>query len=391
MNIGSIIKELRQKKKMSQEEIAEYLGVSTQAVSRWETSVSYPDITLLPLIANVFNVTVDYLLGTDKFKNDKLIEEVTKEYHKYQVKGDNVGAHKYMKEIYEKYPHVEKLQLIYADACNCAYNINRQYIDDAIEIIERLVRTTLNDDIKFEAYDTLFWLYNKKENKEKIKEIFNNHIKDKLKKDYYSEFILEGEELTISSQKKIRNVVDMLWDVMLSFRSNNSYDLETNIILTDKFNKIMTILYEQEDYGLQELWLLNTINRFAAIDCLQLDRIDDALNYIKLSVKYAIERDSRPNEFKHKSLLLNRLVDKQDNVTFSGNKQIYGNNCFTLYEDLQRGDFVKLKGNEEYITLLEILAKYKKQYNQRLCQITNKRLSDFLIQKLNLNKLLIFE
>ena len=375
MNIGSIIKELRQKKKMSQEELAEYLGVSTQAVSRWETSVSYPDITLLPLIANVFNVTVDYLLGTDKFKNDKLIEEVTKEYHKYQVKGDNVGAHKYMKEIYEKYPHVEKLQLIYADACNCAYNVNRQYIDDAIEIIERLVRTTLNDDIKFEAYDTLFWLYDKKENKEKMKEIFNNHIKDKLKKDYYSEFILEGEELTIYSQKKIRNVVDMLWGVMLSFRSNNSYDLETNIILTDKFNKIMTILYEQEDYGLQELWLLNTINRFTAIDCLQLDRIDDALNYIKLSVKYAIERDSRPNEFKHKSLLLNRLVDKQDNVTFSGNKQIYGNNCFTLYEDLQRGDFVKLKGNEEYITLLEILGKYKKQYNSKnKCNITKTRI-----------------
>ena len=63
------------------------------------------------------------------------------------------------------------------------------------------------------------------------------------------------------------------------------------------------------------------------------------------------------------SLLLNRLVDKQDNVTFSGNKQIYGNNCFTLYEDLQRGDFVKLEGNEEYIKLLEELAKHKKQYN----------------------------
>lgn len=231
-------------------------------------------------------------------------------------------------------------------------------------IIERLVRTILNDDIKFEAYDTLFWLYSKKENIEKMKDVFNYHIKDKLKKDYYSQYILEGEELTIYSQKEIRIVVDMLWDVMLSFKSNNSYDLETNIILTDKFNKIMTILYEHEDYGLQELWLLNIINRFTAIDCLKLDRIDDALNYIKLSVKYAIERDSRPNEFKHKSLLLNRLVDKQDNVTFSGNKQIYGNNCFTLYEDLQRGDFVKLKGNEEYIKLLEELGKHKKQYNQ---------------------------
>lgn len=56
MNIGSVIKELRQMKKISQEDLAEYLGVSTKAVSRWETSVSYPDITLLPLIANFFNV-----------------------------------------------------------------------------------------------------------------------------------------------------------------------------------------------------------------------------------------------------------------------------------------------------------------------------------------------
>ena len=58
MNIGSVIKELRQIKKMSQEDLAEYLVVSTQAVSRWETSVSYSDITLLPLISNVFNVMV---------------------------------------------------------------------------------------------------------------------------------------------------------------------------------------------------------------------------------------------------------------------------------------------------------------------------------------------
>ena len=159
MNIGSIIKELRQKKKMSQEELAEYLGVSAQAVSRWETSVSYPDITLLPLIANVFNVTVDYLLGTDKFKNDKLIEEVKKEYHKYQCKGDNVGAHKYMKQIYEKYPNVENLQLMYADSCSAAHNEDKSIIDEGIEVLERLVRLSCNEELKSKAYDDDHQIY----------------------------------------------------------------------------------------------------------------------------------------------------------------------------------------------------------------------------------------
>lgn len=362
MNIGSIIKELRQKKKMSQEELAEYLGVSTQAVSRWETSVSYPDITLLPFIANVFNVTVDYLLGTDKIKNDKLIEEVTKEYHKYQAKGDNVGAHKYMKEIYEKYPHVEKLQLIYADACNCAYNVNRQYIDDAIEIIERLVRTTFNDDIKSEAYDTLFWLYNKKENKEKMKETFNN-IKDKLKKDYYSSYMLDGDELTKYCQLEICGIIGDFWDQLMDMRKNDTYSLKEVVIALNKFNQVCQIMFENKDYPIQVLWYIKTVNRFIAIDYLKLDNIEKALHHIKICCECAVESDSRPKVFKHTSLLFNHIEDDREQISYSGNTKIYGNESFTLWNDLQRGDFVKLKGNEEYIKLLEELAKYKKQYN----------------------------
>lgn len=102
---------------MSQKELAENLSVSTQAVSRWETSVNYPDITLLPFIASVFNITVDYLLGADKFKNDKLLEEMKETYHNYATKGDNVGCYEYMKNIlmlksYNYTMHVLAMQLI---------------------------------------------------------------------------------------------------------------------------------------------------------------------------------------------------------------------------------------------------------------------------------------
>ena len=61
MYIGNQIKNLRLEKKVKQEEVAEYLGVSTQAVSKWETGVSTPDIALLPNIATYFGVSIDEL------------------------------------------------------------------------------------------------------------------------------------------------------------------------------------------------------------------------------------------------------------------------------------------------------------------------------------------
>ncbi|MBR5565219.1 MAG: helix-turn-helix domain-containing protein [Roseburia sp.] len=61
MNIGNQIKTFRLEKKVKQEELAEYLGISAQAVSKWETGASTPDITLLPGIATYFGVSIDEL------------------------------------------------------------------------------------------------------------------------------------------------------------------------------------------------------------------------------------------------------------------------------------------------------------------------------------------
>lgn len=363
MNIGSIIKELRQKKKMSQEELAEYLSVSTQAVSRWETSVSYPDITLLPLIANVFNVTVDYLLGTDKFKNDKIVEEIKETYRKYNKKGDNVGCYEYMKKMYEKYPHIEKVQLMYADSCSAAHNENKSIIDEGIEVLERLVRLSCDEDIKDKAYDKLFWLYLHKKDKVKLKAIFNNHIKSKLKKDYYSSYILEGEELTKYCQQELCGVIGDFWDQLMDMRKNETYPLEEKVIALNKFNQVCQIMFEKKDYPIQVLWYIKTVNRFIAIDYLKLDNIEKGLYHIRICCECAIESDNRPKVFKHTSLLFNHIEDDRDLISYSGNTKTYGNESFSLWNDLQRGDFVKLKDNEEYIKLLNELAKYKKQYN----------------------------
>ena len=67
-NFSNNFKTMRKQRGLTQEQIAETLGVSCQAVSKWETNSSYPDISLLPIIADYFGVSVDFLIGHDTSK-----------------------------------------------------------------------------------------------------------------------------------------------------------------------------------------------------------------------------------------------------------------------------------------------------------------------------------
>lgn len=68
MLIAKNLKRLRLDMRLTQEELAERIGVTGQAVSKWERDECYPDITLLPGLANCFGVTVDELLGMKEIK-----------------------------------------------------------------------------------------------------------------------------------------------------------------------------------------------------------------------------------------------------------------------------------------------------------------------------------
>ena len=63
--IGSRIKTLRTERRLTQGQLALALGVTPQAVSRWEVERSYPDLELLPVIAAYFSVSTDFLLGVE--------------------------------------------------------------------------------------------------------------------------------------------------------------------------------------------------------------------------------------------------------------------------------------------------------------------------------------
>lgn len=103
LELGKRIRELRRRDGRTQEDLAEAIGVTSQAVSRWEANGGYPDMEMIPSIANYFGITIDELFGVDMAKNEEEILEIVDKFDNGKYKGSD-GSLSFMAEAYHKYP-----------------------------------------------------------------------------------------------------------------------------------------------------------------------------------------------------------------------------------------------------------------------------------------------
>lgn len=87
MDFGTNLKQLRKEKNLTQEELAECLTVSPQTVSKWENNISMPDISMLPVLADYFGITVDTLLRHDTNQEKLEIKELARLVHALSDQG----------------------------------------------------------------------------------------------------------------------------------------------------------------------------------------------------------------------------------------------------------------------------------------------------------------
>jgi len=104
IRIGENIKRLRKTKSVTQEQIAEVLGISVTAVSKWERNETYPDITLLFPLANYFEVTLDELMGYDEERVHAEIAETLTHYRSLWLT-EPEKARKVIAKAYKEYPN----------------------------------------------------------------------------------------------------------------------------------------------------------------------------------------------------------------------------------------------------------------------------------------------
>lgn len=99
------IKRLREAKNVSQERMAQALNVSYQAVSKWETGKSLPDITLLPQISRYFGITIDALLMAEQLDEKRLLEQYQAKAEKLHRQGAVADTIPLWREALQKMPN----------------------------------------------------------------------------------------------------------------------------------------------------------------------------------------------------------------------------------------------------------------------------------------------
>ncbi len=82
------LKKYRLLKNLTQEDVTELLGITSQSVSKWERAECYPDITFLPALANIFETSIDMLLGMDTIRAEQTQHYIHKSASDYQKNGD---------------------------------------------------------------------------------------------------------------------------------------------------------------------------------------------------------------------------------------------------------------------------------------------------------------
>lgn len=208
MNLGEKIKTLRKQKNISQEVFAGYLGVSFQAVSKWECGNTMPDVTMIPAIASFFGVTTDELFDFNLYETEKQVEAICYESWKYR-ENDPAKAERILREGLQRFPGNDII------LNNLLYTMDyRTRTDEVITLCRSLIESAKDDSVKYDACRILASCYKENGQTDLVKptlEIIPELYFSKLE---LMASLLDGDESYEAAQKHknicAEDLIDML-------------------------------------------------------------------------------------------------------------------------------------------------------------------------------------
>lgn len=145
LQLAANILKLRHERQITQDELAEFLGVTKASISKWENGQSCPDIMLLPRLASYFNISIDQLLG---YEAQMTKEKIKESYHELASHFANLPFEEVMtktnelvKEYYSCYPLLLQVVILWVNHYNLADSENRkkEIQKSIIELCDRII------------------------------------------------------------------------------------------------------------------------------------------------------------------------------------------------------------------------------------------------------------
>jgi len=319
LNIGENIKRLRKEREITQEEFAEMLGVSCQSVSRWENDNCYPDIELIPTIAEFFGISVDRLIGVDETKEKEAVNSYLEAFQKAISIGNIeecvIIARKGLKEFPNNYILLNKL--MYALFCSCDDDGNipeweenmAKYDAEITALGERIMKYCPDINLRLEAASRLAFNHILHGRKEIGKKIYETFPPMELSKERQMWWALEKDEKLPFLRDAIKQSYEFLKSFIWLLADADVVDVETELIAINKIFELEKLILDgnrpKNSWG--DVWLdFDIAKRYALMG-----DIANTFKHLHLAVDEAKAFDKFPDEQKYTSVLVGEIIERK--------------------------------------------------------------------------------
>ena len=367
MSFGNIVRKLRLENNLTQEQLAEVLSISPQAVSRWETNAALPDISLLPAIAHYFDVTTDYLLEVDISNKEKEIKKIITDVQEHTSRGQWTEGIELLRSALLKYPSAHALsnELAYtlyglpSEGETISDDQRQAQFREIIALEEDVLANAKDTLLRYSATTLLCYAYTELKMPEKAEELARTMpLAHQCQEDLMVSISEKTKRYRSMQQAFHVHLQQMLLGIVYNSAplddGTRPYTTEECITLNKKAVDILNIVFENGDYGpLSCLYLrkfYENISNFSA----RLKKREETLRYLTLAKEQAILNDQAEHGTieAHTSLIMRGY--KYQNM-FYGNKE---NESLKQLNEMQDSVYDFIREEQEFKIIVEELKQY---------------------------------
>lgn len=381
IKIGAKIRLLRRQNDVTQDMLADHLGVTPQAVSRWESGVCYPDMNFLPLIADYFSVTMDDLLCYTNARKEQKVETYLEEAERLLDRDRLAEAMELLRTALAEIPSSYRLQIemaevlsLYAEALMGKGDTPQireavsAALDEAVSFCRHILSDCTDDGLRDRTKKTLCDIY--------AHQMDNNaealRIADQLHSMSYSQeivkaTILTGEIAFTQAQKNLILFADNIWWHLYNLAcvpaiSGNTYSREEKIAILEKSVALFELIFEDTPYFYADR-LANAYRQMAMLHLASgqaADR-DKALECIEKMADAAIACDERPDKAAYTSVVIEHLdYDRSEDTEARGISK-----CARLLGGMNAPIWTPLRTNDRFRTAVAQMIECAKAHPDR--------------------------
>lgn len=362
IKIGEKIRLLRKKNDVTQDKLAYHLGVTPQAVSRWESGVCYPDMNALPAIADYFSVSMDELLCYTGVQKASKVKEYLAEVEHLLDRDKIAEALEVLRRAMAEIPSDHSLQLeaaavlsMYAgmltesgsgERVNAAVNA---LLSEAVSLCRHILDDCTDDELRDETKKTLCNIYaHQMGDIAQAIEIADQLHGMSVSREIIRATMLTGDIAFGQAQQNLILFADNIWWHLYNLAcvpdiAGDRYTTAEKIAILRKGISLLTVIFDDEPLFYADR-LANSYRQLSML-YLASGYTPEALECFEKMADWAIRYDERPDTATYSSVIINRVAyDKEEDTEAKGISK-----CARLL----RGNFAAriwspIRGNERF-------------------------------------------